>query len=78
VGPRNGLDAVEKRHISDPPPHQIKPWFLDSPARSLIAILICRISQEERSIFWEATVLVIISKKKKVCMYMCHIPKVSR
>jgi hypothetical protein len=33
---------------------------------------IYRVSQEERSIFWEVTVSVILSKK--VYMYMCHIP----
>jgi hypothetical protein len=34
---------------------------------------IYRVSQEGRSIFWEATVSVILSKKK-VYMYMCLIP----
>jgi hypothetical protein len=33
---------------------------------------IYRVSQEERSEFWEVTVSVIVSKK--VYMYMCHIP----
>jgi hypothetical protein len=32
-----------------------------------------QVSQEERSIFWEVTVLVILSKK--VYMYTCPIPK---
>jgi hypothetical protein len=32
------------------------------------------VSQEERSIFWEVIVSVILSKKKKY-MYMCPIPK---
>jgi hypothetical protein len=31
-----------------------------------------RVSQEERSIFWEVTVSVILSKK--LCMYLCPIP----
>jgi hypothetical protein len=30
-------------------------------------------SQEERSVFWEVILQVILSKKK-VCMYMCPIP----
>jgi hypothetical protein len=30
------------------------------------------VSKEERSIFWEAIVSVILSKK--VCMYMCPVP----
>jgi hypothetical protein len=30
------------------------------------------VSQEERSIFWEVIVSVILNKK--VCMYMCPIP----
>jgi hypothetical protein len=61
VGLRNGLDAVGKRHSLTPP--EIKPWFVDSPARSLIAILTYRVSQEERSIFWEVMISVILSKK---------------
>jgi hypothetical protein len=32
---------------------------------------IYRVSQEERSIFWEIAVPVILSKK---CVYMCPIP----
>jgi hypothetical protein len=35
--------------------------------------VIYRLSQEERSIFWEIIVSVIINKK--VYMYMCPIPK---
>jgi hypothetical protein len=31
-----------------------------------------RVAQEERSLFWEVTVSVILSKK--VYMYMCPIP----
>jgi len=34
--------------------------------------LICRVSQEERSIFWEVIVSVILSKKRY--MNMCPIP----
>jgi hypothetical protein len=35
-----------------------------------------RVSQKERSIFLRVIVLAILSKKK-VCIYMCPIPKVS-
>jgi hypothetical protein len=36
------------------------------------SIRTAQMSQEERSIFWEVIISVILSKKKKV--YMCHIP----
>jgi hypothetical protein len=36
--------------------------------------IINRVSQEEGSIFWEVTVSVILSKKKKVYMYTCSMP----
>jgi hypothetical protein len=35
---------------------------------------IYRMSQEERSVFWEVAVSAILSKKKKVYMYTCPIP----
>jgi hypothetical protein len=38
-----------------------------------VSIYHYRLSQEERSIFWEVTVSVIL-RKKKVYMYMCHVP----
>jgi hypothetical protein len=40
-------------------------------ATSLI-ISLCRVSQEERSIFWEVIASFIVSKK--VYIHMCHIP----
>jgi hypothetical protein len=35
-------------------------------------VVLCRVSQEERSIFWEVIISVILSKK--VYMYMCPTP----
>jgi hypothetical protein len=37
-----------------------------------VQMLIYRLSEEERSIFWDAIVSAILSKK--LCMYMCPIP----
>jgi hypothetical protein len=34
--------------------------------------VICRVSQEEWSIFWDIIVLVVLSRKAYI--YMCHIP----
>jgi hypothetical protein len=42
--------------------------------RVLLVTPLYRMSQEEMSIFWEATVSVIISKKVYMYMYMCSIP----
>jgi hypothetical protein len=47
-------------------------WVMPELHESNLFSLIYRMSQEERSIFWEIIVLVILWKK--VCMYMCHIP----
>jgi hypothetical protein len=66
LGPPETVSMQWRRDVSLTPP-QIKPWFLDSRARSLIAILIYRTSHEERPVFWEATVSIIISKKRYVC-----------
>jgi hypothetical protein len=37
--------------------------------------LVYRVAQEERAVFWEVIVSVILSKK--VRMYVCHIDKVN-
>jgi hypothetical protein len=55
-------------------------WLLHRPSNEIAATnkeshyitFIYRLSQEERSICWEVTVSVILSKK--VCTYMCPLP----
>jgi hypothetical protein len=50
-------------------------FFFRGNISFLHSVEIYKVSQEERSILWEAIVSVI--PNKKVCMYMCPIPRSS-
>jgi hypothetical protein len=53
----------------------LKPELVNAQQMYVGLKYIYRVSQEERSVFWEVTVTVILhKKKKKKCMYMCPIP----